>query len=320
MKTVLVHSSSFHADDVFAVATLMLAIREDWYVVRSQDPKDIAEADVVFDVGGEYDVTRRRFDHHQTGGAGVRENGIPYASFGLAWKTYGSTAVAAYGVELAPEALVEVAKAVDARFVAALDANDCGVDLVASTHSSEVIPSTLSSLVASYNLTWRELEEAGDNADSIRRDRFLQLVEMAKGALDRVIRREIDRRLGEDDVREALDHAADRRVIVLNAERPWFDVLESVEEALYCVYPDSRGGWAAKAVRAKKGSMESKLPFPESWRGKRDAELVTASGVADARFCHNSGFLASANTKEGALALVAASLAAAGRPNLILTV
>lgn len=320
MKTVLVHPSSFHADDVFAVATLMLAIREDWYVVRSQDQKDIDGADVVFDIGGIYDVARRRFDHHQEGGAGVRENGIPLASFGLAWKTYGSTAVAAHGAELAPEALVEVAKAVDARFVAGFDAIDCGVDLVTAAHPSETMPATLSSLVASYNLTWRELEEAGENADSIRRDRFLQLVEIAKGALDRVIRREIDRRLGEDDVRAALEHAADRRVIVLAAERPWFDVLESVEEALYCVYPDSRGGWAAKAVRARKGSMESKLPFPEAWRGKRDAELAAVSGVADARFCHNSGFVASANTKEGALALINGSLVAAGRQSLILNV
>ena len=40
-------------------------------------------ADIVIDVGGQYDPDAGRFDHHQRGGAGERENGIPYSSFGL---------------------------------------------------------------------------------------------------------------------------------------------------------------------------------------------------------------------------------------------
>ena len=56
---------------------------------RTRDEERITKADYVFDVGGIYDPSINRFDHHQPGGAGKRENDIPYAAFGLVWKTYG---------------------------------------------------------------------------------------------------------------------------------------------------------------------------------------------------------------------------------------
>jgi uncharacterized UPF0160 family protein len=37
----------------------------------------------IFDIGGEYEEENNLFDHHQKGGAGVRENGVQYSSFGL---------------------------------------------------------------------------------------------------------------------------------------------------------------------------------------------------------------------------------------------
>ncbi|MDQ5931189.1 MAG: hypothetical protein QG674_355, partial [Patescibacteria group bacterium] len=94
------HNGSFHTDDVFATATLQLFYAErDLTIVRSREEKDIDSADIVFDVGGIYDPKTLRFDHHQKGGAGERENGIPYSSFGLIWKEYG--AVLCGGAEVA---------------------------------------------------------------------------------------------------------------------------------------------------------------------------------------------------------------------------
>ncbi len=90
--TIVTHSSKFHPDDVFGVATLLLVMEKEntkVTVVRSRDADIVAHADYAVDVGGEYDSVRGRFDHHQIGGAGKRDNGIPYASFGLVWKTYG---------------------------------------------------------------------------------------------------------------------------------------------------------------------------------------------------------------------------------------
>ncbi len=58
-------------------------------MIRTRDLEVINKADIVIDVGGEYNADTGRFDHHQRGGAGERENGIPYSSFGLIWQKYG---------------------------------------------------------------------------------------------------------------------------------------------------------------------------------------------------------------------------------------
>src|SRR5436190_1581201 len=87
-KTIVTHDTSYHADDVFAVATLLLAF-PDAQVIRSREQSVIDSADIVVDTGSVYDPPKMRFDHHQAGGAGQRQNNIPYASFGLVWKEFG---------------------------------------------------------------------------------------------------------------------------------------------------------------------------------------------------------------------------------------
>ncbi|HMA77996.1 MAG TPA: MYG1 family protein, partial [Candidatus Paceibacterota bacterium] len=90
MTTIITHSGSFHPDDVFAVAALRLAHKEqDVNVIRTRDESVIAVGEWVVDVGGVHDPAAQRFDHHQPG-APVRENGIPYAAFGLVWQHIGT--------------------------------------------------------------------------------------------------------------------------------------------------------------------------------------------------------------------------------------
>src|SRR4051795_4982893 len=82
---VATHSGSFHADDVFALATLGL-LGDPLEVVRTRDPKVMAACDARIDVGFRSDPATGDFDHHQREGAGARPNGIRYASFGLVWR------------------------------------------------------------------------------------------------------------------------------------------------------------------------------------------------------------------------------------------
>ena len=88
MPILLTHSGPFHADDLVAYLVLARTLG-DVRLVRSRAAEAIVAADVVFDVGGEYDPTRHRYDHHQPGGAGQRDNGVPYASAGLACQCSG---------------------------------------------------------------------------------------------------------------------------------------------------------------------------------------------------------------------------------------
>jgi len=115
-KTIVTHNGNFHADDVFSIAALK-SIFPSFNLIRTRDLDVIAKADIVVDVGGEYDAETGRFDHHQRGGAGERENGIPYSSFGLIWQHY--------GLEIC-EGNQELVNALDAGLVSNIDAVDCG--------------------------------------------------------------------------------------------------------------------------------------------------------------------------------------------------
>ncbi len=52
--------------------------------------------------------------------------------------------------------------------------------------------------------------------------------------------------------------------------------------------------------------------FPQSWRGVRDENLAEVSGIKDASFCTNGGWLAGAKSKEGAIELAKRALELAG--------
>lgn len=80
----ITHAGRFHADDVLSAALLYLTFGITEFIRTSNvDYVDIGENDIVFDIGG------GKFDHHQKDSK-VRENGIPYAAFGLLWKEYAS--------------------------------------------------------------------------------------------------------------------------------------------------------------------------------------------------------------------------------------
>ena len=289
MHTVVTHDGNFHPDDVFAVATLELAFG-DVNVIRSRNEEVVGHGDFVVDVGGEYDAEGGRFDHHQAGGAGERENGIQYASFGLVWKHFGERLCGGNK---------EVSELIDRRLVQPIDANDNGMDL-SQPHFEGVTEYTLGDMAWIFRPTWKE----EGNQD----DMFLEAVALAKKLLKREIKANVDNSEGYEFVREAYEKAEDKRVIVLEENYPWMEVLIEYPEPLFCVKPNDDGKWGAKAVRKSLSSFENRASFPEEWGGKSTEELQELTGVEDVIFAHRAGFLVGAGSKEGALALAMLAL------------
>lgn len=298
MKKIITHSGKFHADDVFAVATLMLAFPdEEFEIVRTRDKEIIASGDVVVDVGGEHDG-KKFFDHHQVGGAGFRENGLPYASFGLVWKEFGSSVC---GGDFF------VQKQMDDGLVAALDAHDNGVKIYDELYP--VSPFDIASYVNAFNPTWLEDDEWKDRSEEERLAIFKKLVIWAKELILRTIKRHKDKNTAYTMVKEAYENSLDKRIIVLSKYLPAEDALGEFPEPCFVIYPQVDGkAWAAKTVHKEKNSFESRVPFPAAWGGKMDRELQSITGVKDAVFCHNKGFLATAKSREGAIALAKLAL------------
>lgn len=286
MKKIVTHDSGFHADDVFAVATLLLKFGEA-EVIRSRNQADIDSADFVVDVGMTYDPSKNRFDHHQAGGAGERSNGIPYASFGLVWKEFG---VSLTGGE-------REANLIDTILAQSIDAHDNGV-AVSKSFFEGVREYAIGDFFISY------LNSSVQSSDDLYKV-FMNLVNIAKDLLKREILRSKETIQGEDEVLKIYEESEDKRIIILpNGDLPWRIVLAKTPDAIYGVYPGLDTKWRVKTVPdISKPYGNERKRLPESWAGKTDEELQAITGVSDAVFAHRALFMAAAKSKEGAIKL-----------------
>ncbi|MEN9582660.1 MAG: hypothetical protein RL641_614 [Candidatus Parcubacteria bacterium] len=296
--TIVTHSASFHTDDVFAVATLLISLPENTHakIVRSRHPDEIKAGDYVVDVGGEYDPSRNRFDHHQKGGAGIRDNGVPYAAFGLVWKHIGPT-VCGQDAELWQK--------IDSQLVSAIDANDNGFDI-----SKNLIEGVFSpSIALNFMIEKPTWEERSNEAQMY--ECFMKAVTKAKDFLQRYL---VVQLAGIEAQRQIIStyNATDNKSLVVfpkDYERINFiHTLALLPEIKFFVYPNHGGTWTAETVPVSENSFEKRKPFPESWAGLSDGDLVEKSGVEDAVFCHNGRFVAYARSEGGAITLAKIAL------------
>ncbi|MEK7118291.1 MAG: MYG1 family protein [Patescibacteria group bacterium] len=287
---IITHSGNFHADELFAVATLEIHLNGAPYeVIRTRDPNVIKTGDYVVDVGAVYDPTTNRFDHHQKGGAGER-NGIPYSSFGLVWKHYGEKICDSK----------EVANGVEFRMVYPVDLADNGVEVYTPAFDG-VHPYLVHSVIQAMRPTWKE----GEVHDA----RFIELIPLMRRFIEREIVMERDRLEGAKLVRELYLNAADKRLIVIDGQYPWQEELAKYPEPIYVVKPrHEANSWQVECVRNDVHSFKNRKPFPEAWRGLFGDALALATNVPDSIFCHNMGFIAVAKSKEGALQLAQMAL------------
>lgn len=293
MTKIVTHDSSFHTDDIFAVATALLVF-PDAKVVRSREQSVIDDADIVIDTGFKLDPERGRFDHHQAEGAGKRENGIPYASFGLVWKEYG-TRLAGGKKE---------AELVDRRIVQAIDAIDNGIAI-----ADYRFPGVRDYSIGDFFFSFLNDLDPADGSDRLYRI-FMQCVGIAKELLVREIAKAKSMVLGMDAVRKYYEASIDKRLIELPTETlPWRETLNEYSEPLFVIYPRPDKKWAIKAVPdLTKAYGNNRRSLPENWRGRADEELQKLTGVRDALFVHRSGFMGAAQSREGVLELARKAL------------
>jgi uncharacterized UPF0160 family protein len=299
MKKLVTHQNGFHADDVLAYAILKEVLTkqgETWTITRSRDYDVIAEADIAFDIGNEYDPARNRYDHHQKERAGARPNGVLYASAGLIWKHFGK--------ELCSN--TPVWETIDKALICELDAVDNGQNFVGELLFKEVTYTHLGMHIANFEPTMYE-----EKNPEILLDAFEKASEFARGVLVRMIHAVEAQEKAFQEASATYHGSEDKQILVFdkNFERPIWKRLAEYPEILYAVYPNEFAGtWKVECVPTKPTTLDSRKLFPESWRGLRDADLQAVTGLDDAQFCHPSGFLLGAVSKESAVKLAKMSL------------
>jgi uncharacterized UPF0160 family protein len=275
------HDGSFHADEVFAIAALGL-LGDPVEVVRTRDRDAVAQADLRVDVGFRDDPSTGDFDHHQRDFSRARDNGVGYASFGLVWREFGARICG--GDQ-------EVAAAIDETLVQPVDANDTGQRLTQSLIDG-VRPMTVNAVIGGFNPRWDETLTPEQE-----HERFDAAVALARGIIAREVASATSARRAQRIVREAIVAAVDPRVVELPVNVPWKQVLvPEAADALFVIYP-KRQGFGLEAVPRDLGSFDNRLDLPAAWAGLEGADVVAATGVEDALFCHAKRFLVVAGSR-----------------------
>ncbi|MFC1802063.1 MYG1 family protein [Patescibacteria group bacterium] len=294
---IVTHSNKFHADEVCSVSTLKILLEKkepdaEIEIIRTHDPEIIKTGDFVVDVGGEYSPEKKIFDHHQKGGAGERENKIPYSSFGLVWKEY--------GLELAGSQ--EAFELIDKRMVQPIDAMDNGVSVCKNIYK-DISPYLFFNAIIVFRPTWKEEDLSED-------EQFNKIVPFAVELIKREIKTAKDEIEGRNLTEEIYQKSEDKRLIIIDQNYPWEFVMSQYPEPLFVVTPTKDASrWKVNAVRDNPfSSFENRKDLPKGWGGKRDEDLQEVTGVSDAIFCHNNLFLVVAKSKEGAIKLAKIAL------------
>lgn len=285
------HGGKFHADDVFSSALLM-HFNPCLTILRGNRVPEEFDG-IVFDIG------RGEYDHHQKDSR-IRENGVPYAAFGLLWE--------ALGTELLNP---EMAARFDEKFVQPLDNND---------NTGE--KNELASLIGIFNPVW------DDNGSSD--DAFFEAVAVAGKILEHKLERfRADERAEQQFADLLAAHreriasegkmgTMDEKILVLSEFFPCQKQLSATEIA-FLVFPSNRGGYCVQPVR-KENSSNYKYDFPETWLGLEKEALQEATGLAGASFCHKGGFLLTTENMEDAVSACRISLAGMPKAPVLISV
>jgi len=254
------HGGGFHADDVFSSALLRI-LNPDIVIQRGNSIPDCFDG-IIYDIG------KGKYDHHQENKE-YRDNGIPYAAFGLLWRKFGC-------LLLKNE---EDIKKFDKEFIQPIDL----ADNTGEYHE-------LSHIISDFNLSWDE--------DGKTDERFFNAVDFAQIILENRLKKILSKRKAREEVQKLIENQKGR---ILEMERfyPWKDVV-CHSDNLYVIFPSARGGYMIQAVPEGEDVITLKKAFPIEWRGKDQEQLRKITGVETLTFCHLSGFICATDTLEDA--------------------
>ncbi|KAB2014118.1 hypothetical protein ES319_D09G203300v1 [Gossypium barbadense] len=321
-KRVGTHSGSFHCDEALGCFMICLTTKfSNSEIVRTRDPKVLEGFDAVLDVGGVYDPSRDRYDHHQKGFEEVFGHGFntKLSSAGLVYKHFGKEIIAKE-LQLGEDHpnVQRLFLAIYKNFMEAIDAIDNGINQFDTDKPPRYVNNTnLSSRVGRLNLDWMDPNqspekenEAFQQAMALAGSEFLDSVRFhAKSWLPA-------RSIVMECIADRYDTDPSGEIMVLKRFTPWKLHIFELEEEMkvdppikYVLYEDDRGKrWRVQAVAISPDRFESRKPLPAQWRGLTDDELSKEAGIPGCIFVHISGFTGGNQTYESALAMARTAL------------
>lgn len=287
MPKIGTHNGSFHCDEVLACYLLKtLDQYKEAEIIRTRDPSLLATADIVVDVGGVFDPSIHRYDHHQRSfneSMNSLDSSFPWttklSSAGLVYFHFGRSIVARM-LDLPEEDAITktIYDKVYENFIQEIDGIDNGIDQYDGEPRYR-ISTNLSARVAGLNPKWNE-----KNVEEMTQ--FLKAMQMVGAEfMDRINYYKATWLPARQVVEEALKGRFDvdpsgQIMCFKDGGAPWKDHLFTLEKEwdipspiLYVLYTDQNGQWRVQCVPVSLGSFENRLSLREDWRGLRNEEL-----------------------------------------------
>lgn len=327
VKKIGTHNGTFHCDEVLACFFLrQLPEYKDAEIVRTRDSAQLAECDIVVDVGGQFDPKSHRYDHHQRTFSESFNSLCPekpwvtkLSSAGLVYLHFGRRLLSQLTQLKEDDRQLEVLyDKLYENFVEEVDAVDNGISQC-DGEARYSVSTTLSSRVGHLNPRWnsksQDTEEGFKKALKLVGEEFLDRLDFYQSSwlpARAVVEEAVLQRNKVDPSGEV--------IMFSQGGCPWKEHLFALEKELqvetpikFVLYPDQNGQWRIQCVPAGLNTFQNRLSLLEEWRGVRDEALSELSGIKECIFVHASGFIGGNKTQDGALEMARRTLQAAAR-------
>ena len=274
-RTLGTHDGSFHADEVTACALLLLFDLIDMEgIVRTRDQKLLANCEYVCDVGGIYDPSIKRFDHHQS-----NYNGS-LSSAGMILKYLKDQKILD----------AKLYQYINGSLVMGVDAIDNGKAAPMMGHCS------FSSVIANF------VPVRYDANKEILQGAFFQALDFCLRHLTRLVAKYKYIQECRGKIKSEMDKR--QKVMYFDEAMPWiesfFDLGGSKHAAQFIIMP-AGDQWKLRGIPPSYDKrMQVRVPMPQEWAGLINEELKSKSGIPGAVFCHKGRFISIWETKEDA--------------------
>ena len=272
------HSGKFHADDVLAWALIRTFFAPDAELIRTRDEMIMHNADIVFDVGGIFDPTTMRFDHHQA----TYQGELSSAGMVLHW-LFEQGHISETLFSIYKNTIVDYVDDVDNGRTLPQKGVPCFAQLV------DMMGSGCDTLEAFDVAFHKAAHFAQEFIQSIHREHLLQ--EKMRG-------------LVLEEMKQAQEEG--RNYLLFEEYVPWkkpyFQAKGADHLTEFIIFPSLQNRWQAVAIPPEENSFAQKRSLPTEWSGLRDEELSAVIGIDGCIFCHKNLFIAVFDTKETAFA------------------
>lgn len=227
--TIQTHDKRFHTDDVGAVSLLTSYYNQQntqVQLIRSRDPRLLAKANILVDVGGIYDPNTHRYDHHQEDCHEVFHEGftIPLSSIGMVWKHFGQEILTMYiehnnsfnDIENYENHIDKIWIEVYLKSIQEIDAHDNGITPVEGGKRHYWTHLSVGSLISSHNTPDTNNEEAQMKAFERAVKFFGQVFDIV---LNDIIRNYFDYIASHDVVKSYINNAPVGREYLIITEK-----------------------------------------------------------------------------------------------------